>query len=473
MSRILSLLDRRSTFNLLLVLNVLMVLVTLWLTRNTTLSDSWSYLSLAEGLLHGEYSMWWPLEGYYADTFRAPGYPLFIAFFIKIFGSWQATKVAHFILYWVALHLTFRTIERFDPRRSTRSIFLLLLLPMMNIPFYITQLYTEIPVLAALALVLHLFLAPGRWSLGKAMVIGLCLGFIFLCKPIFLLFPFLLTAGTFLFDRSKMDFRGHGTMLGVFVLTLLPFGFWNLRHHGVFKVTPVEGGGGYMHFAYWCGKMPNYQDHISLGNFTGDELVRFTPEDSVPAHIAAFEQEWAGINARLEPLLTEKDSIMLASFDKMPYAVQQTYNSKYSLLREKLLVDLAIDHMVHDPWYTLAYKSYSAVRLWVIGIQRGDFKNASLGGKLQMLYATLSTGLVFLLALVVLPLAYKRGYLRMRTSWPLLAALVYTGVLHIPFTIQARYTVCVRFAMFALMAMAIAGLLGGTSKSGSSPTPEA
>lgn len=458
LSRFMRLLETRRAFVLLLALNALMVGITLWLSRDAFLSDGWTYLGLAEGLLHGRYSMWWPLEAHYPDTFRAPGYPLFIAVFIKLSGSWHTVLVVQFLLYWVALFLTLKVIERYDPRRSTRSLFLLFLLPLMNVPYYIAQLYTEIPVLAALSMVLYLIARPGRWSIPTALSVGALLAFTHLCKPIYVLLPFAITGCALLLDKRSFDMRGHLIMISTFALLILPYGIWSLRNHGVFKVTPIQGSGGYMHFAYWCGKMPGYRDHISLGNFTGDELVRFTPEDSIPAHIAAFEKEWADINTQLAPLMTRKDSIMLNSRDLLPYIAEPTYNTRYSIERERLLNEHAIRRMWNDPWYTLAYKSYSAVRLWVIGIQRAEFARASMGRKIQMLYGTLSTGFIFVLAFIAMTWAYLRRVIRIRDTWPFLLLILYTGVLHVPFTIQSRYTVCVRFAMLALTALACAAL---------------
>lgn len=462
--RLLHFLDQRRTFHVLLGLNVLMVLAVLWLSRDTMLSDGLSYLNLAEGILHGKYSMWWVLDGFYADTFRAPGLPLLIACCLKLFGTWKAVKVVNFALYWVALHFSLRALGHLDPRRSTKSIFLLLLLPMLNIPFYINQLYTEIPVLAGLSILMDAYLRPGKWSLLRAVAAGSLMGFLILCKPMLVGFPVGMAALAWWFGRRRTDLRAQAIMLICCGIALMPYGLWNLRHHDVFKVTPIQGGSGYMHFAYWCGKMPGYQDTFSLRNFTGDELIQFTPSDSVPANIAAFEKEWTGIKAQLDPLLTAKDSVMMTSWDKVPYAAEATYNSQYALTRERILGRLALDHMLHDPWYTLGYKTYTAVRLWVIGIQRSEFAKASLAGKLQMLYATASTGLNFLLALVILPLAYWRGSLQLRASWPLLATVLYVWLLHIPFTIQARYTICVRFALFTLMAIALTDLLQRTDR---------
>ena len=457
--RSMELLERRSTFNVLLVANMILALLTIWLSRHTMLSDSWSYLNLAEGILHGKYSMWWTLDDYYADTFRAPGYPLFIAAFLKVFGTWKVIPAINFVLYWVALFFSLRTIDPTHGNRAARSLFLVLLLPLMNMPYYIGQLYTEIPVLAALSIVLFHYMKPGKWTWSQMIGIGALMGFIILCKPVFLLFPVGMAVLHPLFVKRPSWIAGQLCMLLVCGLSILPYGLWNLEHHGQFRVTPIQGGGGYMHFAYWCGKMPAYQDTISLGNFTGDELIAFTPTESIPKNIAAFEAEWAEVNRSLAPLLTAKDSLMLASWDELIYLAEPTYNTVYSLEREKLLTKLAMEHMLADPWYTLSYKAYTAVRIWVVGIQKSDFIHASIAGKLQMLYATFSTGSNFLLALFLIPFAYFRSALSLRRTWPLLAAVLYVGILHVPFTIQARYTVCVRFALIALTALAITRLL--------------
>jgi hypothetical protein len=171
-----------------------------------------------------------------------------------------------------------------------------------------------------------------------------------------------------------------------------------------------------------------------------------------------YEREWVAMKAELDPLLTAKDSAMLAAMQHLPHPAEGTYNTAYTLKREQLLFRSTMEHYKADPLYVLAYKSYSAVRLWVIGIQRQEFLKASMMGRLQMVYATASTGLMFLLSVILLPLAYRRGVLSLRTTWPFLAYLAYFGLLHVPFTIQARYTTSVRFLMFALLALAIGRL---------------
>jgi hypothetical protein len=458
MARIHAWLGRKAVYRALLLLNATVAALVLWASRHTMLSDSWSYLRLAEGILHGQYSMWWQLGDGYPDTFRTPGYPLLIAAFLKLFGSWKPLLVLQFVLYAAGVQLSMLTLDRLGGGRAERSLFLLLLLPMVNIPFYIAQLYTEIPILAAIALVIYLMARYPVWTWRVAVAIGLLLGFVFQCRPIFLLMPFVLVAAAWVMDRKPGMVPPQLLMLAVFCLTVLPFGIWTKVNHGIFKVTPLEGAGSYMHLGYWSGKTPGYTDTYYLRNFNGDELVQFTPRDSVPSHIRAYGKEWEGIKAQLDPLLTAKDSAMMA-LPTVKTHQQRTYNTHYTLLREKLLTKLALQHYWNDPWYTLKFKAYSAVRLWVTGIQVQEFRDASMGGKLAMLYATVSTGLEFLLFIVLVVWAYGRRKLSIRKTWPMLLFLVYSTILYLPFTIQSRYTVPVRMVMIMILVLAMRGLL--------------
>ena len=152
---------------------------------------------------------------------------------------------------------------------------------MINVPYYIGQLYTEIPVLAAIALTLLVIARRGPVKWYDPLVLGLLFGFIYQCKPIFLLFPFGYTLLSIFFDRALPNIKGNIVMLVVFGATVLPYVLWNYSNHGVFKATPLEGAGSYMHIGYWAGKTPGYTDRFYLQNFMGDELIRFTPEDSI------------------------------------------------------------------------------------------------------------------------------------------------------------------------------------------------
>lgn len=454
-------LQRRSTSWFLLALNIVVAAGIMWSTRNVVLADAWSYIGLANGILHGEYSMWWHLAEDYPDTVRMPGFPLVIAGVMALFGTWKSMIWVNALLYGVALLCTRAVIHRVDGRVLTWNLFLLLLIPMIFIPYYITQVYTEVPVLALTSLALYIGMRPGPLRWPWALALGLVFGCAFQFKPVLLLLPPLYAVCRWWQGRSWAEARGLVLMLTVFGATLLPYGLWNRFQHGVFKITPLEGGAGVMHFGLWAGKLPGYTEKAYWHNFAGDELIRFTPEEDIPANIAAYEQEWQGVNERLTPLLTAHDLVLFTDTVEPPYPSMRTLNPEYTVLRDRLLIDRTIQLAKTDPLYTALFKTYSAVRFWVIGIQRADFAGASFAGRAQMLYATGITLLAFVATLVLVPLAFRRGYVAWSGIWQFVFYMLYFGLFHLPFAIQARYTVPVRFAMFAVLAMAVAGLLEG------------
>jgi len=457
-------LSARTTYWALLLAHALMVMATLWATRGLVLGDAPSYIALADGILHGEYTQWWQLEEEVPDTWRTPGFPLYIAVFMWLSGGTKVLTAVQVLLYGLSIYLMLRVMDRFDRRLLVKNLFLLMLLPVVNVPYYIGQVYPEIPTLAAISAALFIITRPGAPGTVEAIALGLLHGFIFQCRPVFLLLPLVLFLVRLAADRGGFRWRGELLTLLVFGITLLPYALWNQRHHGRFKVTPLEGGGGMVHIGYWCGKMPGYQEHVYWHNFMGEEIVRFTPADSVAANIAAYEKEWVGVNAELAPFLTRTDSVMMASRRLHRWPFTYTYNTAYTLERERLLVDRTVMHVKADPGYYFAYKAWSALRLWVIGPQRDELLAASLMGKVKILSATIVTGVLFLLAVVLIPLAYRRRRLAFSRTWPLVVFMLYGWVIHIPFVIQTRYTVPIRFAMLALLALAIAQLWKGADR---------
>lgn len=434
----------------------------MWVTRNTVLSDSWSYMGLAEGILHGEYSMWWPLGTDHPDTFRTPGYPLLLAITKYLFGNWRAIVLFQLVLYAASVILTLRTIALWDPRPITGNLFLCLLIPMLNVPFYINQLYAEIPVLFCITLAVWWAARPERSYVG-ALGLGLLFGVTFQFRPIFLLFPVLFFAAMVIRSRGARVLREMATLL-TFGLTLLPFGVWNYQNHGVFQVTPLEGSGYYVNFGHWSGLLPKYTEHVYWHNTTGDELVRFVSDEERRSNIAKFEAEWEEINAQLAPLLTENDSIMRASADGIPYRPSYTFTTEYTRAREALLMERGIAHLYDDPWYTVKRTAFTAVRIWVIGIQVEEFRKASAAGKAQMLFATSITALYFVLFLIIVPLAWYKGRLLKTQLLVPILFLCYFWFIHLPFPIQSRYTVPVRLLMLAFMAISASGLLFGNAR---------
>jgi len=413
--------------------------------------------------------MWWMMDPPLPDTFRTPGYPLYIACALWLFHDWAVLKIVQAVFYALALHLMLRLIDRHDRRLMAKNIFLLLLLPSVNIPYYISLMLPEMPVIVCIA---ALLVSDPLWkkpSWFAAIGIGLLYGFIFQCRPIFLLFPIARVMCDALFARRSIAWGKHAVIILTYVATLMPYGVWNLRHHGVFSVTPLEGGGGVLHIGYWSGRIPNHFETRYWGNTTGDEMVRFVPVADVPGNIVAFDREWDVIDSTLAPLRTAQDSIMLSKVrGGMEHAIP-TYSTVYTLERERLLQAKTIAHIKEHPGYFAAYKFYSAIRLWVVGIPHDGFRAARIGGKLSMIFSFIFTLLIFLASIILVPIAYRRGLLQWRNTYPLVLYVLYFWMVHVPFVIQTRYTVPVRMVLYMLLALAVTALIGARGKQGRPP----
>ena len=447
----------KGTRSVLIGLNALVALGVTLAFRNALGGDAGSYTALADGILHGIYSMWWFLPVEIPDTFRNPGYPLLIAFFRAFSNSIWPIQVFQYCCYAAAVALTLRIIVRLGGGIRGQNLLLLILLPSINVPYFIPGLFPEIPTLLLVCAFVAVEIGDMK-AAKKGLVLALLAGLAFQMRSSLLVFPLfwlLMRGGTLIQHRRILPAL---IFIGTFALTLVPFSLWNLKHHGVFKPTSLEGGAGVAHFGWWAGKIPGHVDHwYWWGNRTGVEIIPFADEAAIPDNVLAYESEWAAIDSSLRPKLNALDTLMLDSAANY-IELAHTYNAEYTLAREHALWQATISHALDEPGYTVAYKAYSAVRLWVTGIQMDRWRATSGSGLLAELYPFLITGFVFLLALVLVPLACFRVAGHFKRIAPLLVWLFYFGAIHLPFVIQARYTAPARLILFAAIALSIDAL---------------
>lgn len=243
-------------------------------------------------------------------------------------------------------------------------------------------------------------------------------------------------------------------MLAIFVMTMIPYGLWNKQHHGVFKITSLEGGGGVFHLGYWMFKLPDYYEPRYWGNYCTREMIPFIEEKDKEIYIKAYNAEWDEIDAACAPLLTAADTAMIEIKKGYP-SLFKTYNSRYTLKREEMLKEFAVRDIKSDFLFYLKAKSYSAVRLWVTGIPMKDFETAGPAKKLYLMYPFLVTLATFITGLILLPLAFYKFKPEMLPMLGILMIALYFGFMHIPFTIQSRYTIPVRLELLMMIAVAI------------------
>lgn len=437
----------------LVVLNILAVVGMFIAYREPHGGDLYTYQALADGLLHGEYSMWWQLPVDVPDTLRNPGYPVFLAAFRIFTMSLLPVQIAQALLYCLSVFWTVKLIQRLGGSRAAVAVFLLLLLPSINIAFYNTSLFAETLTLFLVTAFMHVA-TTGPLGPGRAVLMGLLLGAAFQCRSPLLYLPFVWAAVVWLSDRRRAVLAPLAVFLLTFVATTVPYGMWNLRNHGVYSVTPIEGGAGVLHFGWWTGRIPGHTENWYWGNFASVEMVDFVPPERVPAEVEAFNAEWRTIDSAVAPLMNATDTLMLAAREENRNLFK-SFNSRYTLERERLLKEATVRNVKEEPGYTFLHSAYTAVRMWVTGVQLDKFHGASMMGKVSQLYPFLLTLVMFLLAIVLVPWAlFREKGLWKKWLTPLLLC-VYFGLIHIPAHIQSRYTIPVRMLLMALIALAL------------------
>lgn len=440
-------------YRTLLVLNGLVTLAVFIAFRHATGGDADTYTTLADGLLHGRYSLWWWLPVDIPDTFRNPGYPLFLSAFRSVTTSVLPVQLVQLGMYALSIALSLRTITALGGGMVARNCFLMLLLPSINIAYYITAVFPEVITMFLISAFVYTEVSAPPTT-RRVMMLALLAGLAFQMRSPILFFPLLWVAARWALERKSFPRRHAFVMLAVFGATLLPYALWNKHHHGVLRPTPLEGGGGVLHMGWWSGKIPGHKEQWYWGNVTNDELLRLTPVAAVPQHVKAYDAEWTHILADLQPLLTATDSLMLDSF-ATHRTLFRTYNTAYTLAREKALTEATIAHALEEPGYTVALKAYTAVRLWVTGINMARLRAASPMGKLAELYPFVLTLGILVLAVALVPAAIAKDRRLLRRWSPLLLWLIYFGAIHLPFAIQARYTIPVRLLLLVLIALAM------------------
>ncbi len=442
----------------LLAFNGLLTVTITVVMYGSELGDHKNYLALAEGILHGRYSSAWMEEPFLPETFRTPGYPLFLAGLLQVFGEWRPIALVQTGMYLACLYMTVRMVRARTQGALAVNLFLVLLAPTVNVAYYNALISPEIPSLFAITALLFVDPLHHRRSWWSALLMGLLFGFLFQCRPVFLLLPIARVVAGWWSERSAFPWRWWAGAVLVYTATLLPFGLWNMKHHDRFGLTPIEGSGGVFQIGYFSGLMPDHQEWRIWANRTGDEVVRFVPEEEVPQHIAAFERDWDIIDSACAPYLTARDAALFLKGGRRAW-IWNTFSTRYTREREQWLWKLTLDRVKERPWYFVKLKAWTAVRLWVIGIQRGEFMRASYVGKVKLALPTALTLVQFLLLVLVVPVAIRRDRRLLHRLLPALVTVVYGWVIYLPFVIQSRYTVPLRMAMLLLIAMALASLL--------------
>lgn len=406
-------------------------------------NDAESYRALARGLRAGVYTQWGDLPSQPPDTFRSPGYPIFVSLLPLAPGREWVHQVVQLGLILGALWLGGRTLVRLGHRRAVPILICLFGLS-PQFPFFAAAVAPEILMAFLMVGWIHETAHRNRPIHG-----GLLWGAMALVRPTFLLFPLFYIP--LIWFRQKRTPAREIRMMAVMVLTLLPYGLWNLNHHGVLSLTPIEGGAPNIHDGFWQQRLPGYTSlRYWNGSFMGNEPISFIPPAERPHFIARYEAEWDQID-RMAPMgpedLRRKD--LMRGRGLFP-----SYTTDYVLRRSSAITRAVITDILGSPGYYLVTRAYTAVRLWIPAPNVREIESGSLFRSLRGIVPTILCLAIFLGGGVLLGLQAWRTPRIFSGLFPTVALTLYWWGIHVPFSIQARYMLPVHLPVLMLIAIA-------------------
>jgi len=443
-------------FRALFGLHVLIVIASAVLMRNARSGDHYTYWELARGILQGKYSFWHSLVPYPPDTFRTPGYPMFVTLASLGCTSLRTLLVVQAGFYLAAVALVCRILRRLVPGDLLpRTLVLLVLVPNVQLVYYTALVFPECLLGFLIVAYLDAETARRHWA-----VCGLLLGAMILVRPVYLLYP-IARVGLGLFastDRGAATKRAVG-VAAVAIALMLPYGAWNQVQFGIFRLTPIEGSAPNTHMGFWQQRLPEKSSNRYWRfNFLGRELIPFVSDAESDRYFKEYNREWDEIEKEAEPYFTETDRKHRMEFEKRQ-DLFPTYSPEYTVARANIIERYTWNHIKAEPRYYLATRLYTAFRLWVTGVNMQVIGQPGLPAKVAALYPTLVTFICLACGLALVAVQSIRRRPEMRRTVLIWALLIYGWLIHVPMTIQSRYTVPLHLVVLLLSTLALSSLI--------------
>lgn len=242
--------------------------------------DARGYVELAENIReHGVFSVS-SSQPFEPESFRAPGYPAFLAVLFSLFGASLTALLVHAFIVSVAPIFLYLLIRPLHERVAFWASIVFIFDPIrlfLASSFLSDALFTAL-LLATLAITLSV--REGN-VLGQALITGLLLGVCILVRPIAIFLPLLVV----LFFLVELKFSRHGFIAGflVGVSALIVIAPWMYRNHTLFGSWNIASVGVANLMLYNAPEFLEWQDD-EKGRAT---LVAFQREqETLPRHEA-------------------------------------------------------------------------------------------------------------------------------------------------------------------------------------------
>lgn len=449
----------KKTFYVLCFINIIVSLVIFKISSANAFPDEKGYWIMGKSILDGKFSSWYTLSKYYPETLRTPGYPLFLAFCQLFSNSTIFVKIFQLLFYFASIFLCTLILKINHSTYLLRNLFLLILIPNIQIVFYAGCVSSEILTTFFLVLTTYLFLL--KRSLSNAVFIALTCYAMFILRPAFLLFPSIFILYFIIIE--KKNFKYYFLFTSTYLVLLIPFGIWNKVNHGIFKITPIEGGGGVAHLGFWQLKLPDgYTEKFYWGNSTSHDYTqpKLYSINEQNQNAKLFEAEWTVLSSELKKYESAEDSVYLDYMRKNNPGIFLLHNSKYTLARESALWKLTRQNIINDPLYYLESRIYHFARVYVTGINIKNLeKSTSLLNKIKNIYPFIVTLIFIFLGMLFITICLLFKKVKFDKSFVYILSMWYCGIIHLLFVIQSRYTIPVHLIVLTILSLTIFQIL--------------
>lgn len=458
---------------ILIALHVIM-LVGVVLLPHVPSVDEPTYVALAQSMENGGFSVWGDhYDPAPVDTHRTHGYPMFILVLFRAYDSITAIFIAQALLSFTTLLLVLHVVRHHPQSTLLKNVFLLAMVPQLQLLHYVSQVFPEVLMsflCSAIALSYH-GERVSRWMVLLRVVLS---AGAFWVRPVMLLFPAMVLVADLLLLRGPLRWSGLRRNAMVLVWTALlgpvPFAYWNFVNHGVPKPVPISGSAVFENMGIWQLRLPGYGTmHYFQHSSFGREFVPWVNGLEAHEHYARYQEQWARIHTAADPFKTVEDRARLPLMMTHPQRFAAR-SAQYSIALNRAIDEENKAMIKAEPFYYLATRLYTIVRLWVTNINLpmkrivyrptpGRFplvrQPEGIIGWSKVLLPFIITLVSFGLGLPYLLYTIFRDRKRWFPRRYLLYMIMYVWLIHVPMVIQSRYTVPVHVLAILCITLAL------------------
>ncbi|HYF05876.1 MAG TPA: glycosyltransferase [Patescibacteria group bacterium] len=387
--------------------------------------DAKGYVFLAENLFsRGEFTLATSTAAYSPQSFRTPGYPVFLGALHTILRSWEWVIVVQALLAAFAPLLLYLLIRPYHERVAFFSALIFAFEPVRL--FYSSQLLTDaVFTTCLLTALLCLEAARRKGTTLLSVLSGVVLGLLIIVRPIAIFLPLLFALYLFLRLTSKRKILVAGAVCIAAYATIFP---WMLRNHKHFSSWNVSSVGAY-----------------NLAMYNAPEFLKIYPDQKA-------EQVISQLRAKQESLPVE-DALSLHHENTFMQAFKTVISGR-ELQYASFHFIKTIPFFVSDGWRDI-------VRLFGSSVQMPNITSALMQGRLGELigmfryinvhglvffFLVLAWGMIFLLWLVT---AFRSVFKKVSSFWLLISVIIlYFALLTGPVS-NARYRLPVEGLLIA------------------------